>query len=74
MTDYYKNTRNCIDEYNRIQDKIRNHEEPTTNAEDEFLQNHCIYLAHAIIKDAGFGYRSREEMCKMADIVNDVLR
>ena len=51
-----------------------NHEEPTTNAEDEFLQNHCIYLAHAIIKDAGFGCRSREEMCKMADIVNDVLR
>ena len=74
MIDYYKNVRNCIDEYNRIQDKIRNCEEPTTGIEDEFLQNHCIHLAHALIKDAGYGSRSREEMCKMADIVNDVLR
>ena len=51
MTDFYKNTRACIDEYNVIVNKIYRSTEETTNSEDERLQNHPLYLAHALIKD-----------------------
>ena len=74
MKDYYINTRNCIDTYNAIQDKIQNHIDTTNETEDEFLHNFCIYFAHALIKDTGFGQTSREELEKVADIINDVIR
>lgn len=74
MKDYYKNTRDCIDMYNQVVDKIGNNWNDTTNVEDEFLQNFCIHLAHALIKDTGFGSTSREELSKVADIINDVIR
>ena len=51
MTDFYKNTRACIDEYNAIVNKIYRNTEETTDEEDEKLQNHCLYLAHALIRD-----------------------
>ena len=73
MKDYYENVRNVIDEYNQIMDKISHSEETTTNDEDEVLQNFCIYLAHALIKDTGFGQQSREELAKVASIINDVI-
>ena len=38
------------------------------------MSNFCIYLAHALIKDTGTGATSREELSKMADIINDVVR
>ena len=74
MKDFYKNTRARIDEYNRIQDKMRNCADETTDGEDEIIYNHCIYLAHAIIKDAGMSEAAREEMGKMADIINDIIK
>ena len=51
MKDYYINTRECIDDYNRIIDEIYNSPRETTDEEDERLQNHPLYLAHALIKD-----------------------
>lgn len=74
MEDFYKNTRACIDEYNRIQDKMRNCADETTDDEDEKIYNHCIYLAHAIIKDCGMSKVARQEMGRMADIINDIIK
>lgn len=37
MKDYYKNTRECIDDYNRIIDEICNSPRDTTDEEDERL-------------------------------------
>ncbi len=74
MKDYYENTRKCIDEYNFIQEKMTSSPHVTTEGEDEFIQNFCIYFAHALIKDTGFGQSSREELEKITDIVNDVIR
>lgn len=51
MKDYYVNTRACIDDYNAIINKIYTCAEETTDSEDERLQNHPLYLAHALIKD-----------------------
>lgn len=51
LRDYYKKTRKCIDEYNRITDKIKNSPEVTTNEEDEFMDNHYKYLVDALIDD-----------------------
>lgn len=51
MKDFYANVRECIDDYNRILDKICTSPHETTDAEDERLQNHTLYLAHALIKD-----------------------
>lgn len=51
MKDFYTNVRECIDDYNRILDKICTSPHETTDAEDERLQNHPLYLAHALIKD-----------------------
>jgi len=47
---------------------------PTTEEEDEFLSNYCVYLAHALVKDTGFGQTSRDELVKVADIINDIIR
>ena len=73
MDDFYKCTRECIDEYNRIQDKIRNCEDETTDEEDEFIYNHCVHLAHALIKDCGMSKAAREEMGQMAKIIINIV-
>ena len=74
MKDYYVNTRNLIDKYNEVINKIVSSCYESTEQEDEFLTNFCIYLAHALIKDTGMGQTSREELGKVADIINDVIR
>lgn len=74
MKDYYSNTRACIDRYNEILERIKSNPHPTQEDEDEFLQNFCLHLSHALIKDTGYGQLSREELCRVADIINDVIR
>lgn len=74
MEDYYVNTRNIIDKYNEVINKIVSSHYESTEQEDEFLTNFCIYLAHALIKDTGMGQLAREELGKVADIINDVIR
>lgn len=74
MIDYYKHTRECLDNYNRLQNKIKTCIEETTDEEDELMINHSLYLANALIKDAGLSSIARDELCKMADIINDVCR
>lgn len=73
MKDYYKNVRGIIDKYNQICNKVMQSQEELTDDEDEVLHNFCIYLAHALIKDTGFGQQSREELAKVASIINDVI-
>lgn len=70
MKDYYSNLRQIIDEYNSISDKVKTGIEELTNEEDEFMDNFSVYLAHALIKDTGSGQLAREELCKVADIIN----
>ncbi len=72
MGDYYRNTKACIDEYSRICDKAMSIED-LTDEEEEILFNHCVYLAHALIKDCGANTSARKEMGKMADIINDII-
>ena len=55
MKNYYENTINFINEYNRIMDKMMFGEDSTTEDEDEFITNTCIHLAHSLIKDVGTG-------------------
>lgn len=74
MKDYYENTRNVIDKYNQIHNKVYNDPDETFSEEDEFLQNFCLHFAHALIKDTGYDGIDREELCKVADIINDVIR
>ena len=73
MKDYYKNTRQVFDIYNKIMEKIQTSLDETTDDEDEFVANFCLHLAHALIKDTGAGQTSREELCKVADIINTVI-
>lgn len=73
INNYYSNTSDCISEYNRILNKIESFPEETNEDEDEFLQNFCIYLAHALIKDTGFGGKSRDELKRTAEIIIDVI-
>ena len=73
MKDWYKSTRQCIDNYNTVVNKIQFGQDATTEEDDEFLQNFCIHLAHALIKDTGCGQLSREQLGKVADIINDVI-
>lgn len=71
MINYFKNTTQCIEKYNQVLDVIANYSRETTDEEDEFLQNFCLHFAHALIKD----YPGvRDEICKVADIINDVCR
>ena len=74
MEDFYKNTRECIDEYNRIQNKMRTFEAETTDEEDEKIYNHCVYLAHALVRDCGMSEGARNEMGKVAAIINDIIK
>ena len=73
MTDYYYNIRNCIDNYNFICNRIKTSTNETTDEEDEFIQNFCMYFAHALIKDTGYGQNARDELRRIAAIINDVL-
>lgn len=72
MKDYYSNTRKCIDTYNSYVNAVFIDSEELSDDRDEFLQNFCLYLAHALIKDAGPGQIARDELSKVADIINDV--
>ena len=73
MKDYYKNVRSIIDRYNQIMNKICTSTEETNEDDDEFLQNFCLHMAHALIKDSGYGQASREELERVADIIKDVV-
>ena len=73
MKDYYPRTRKVIDEYNNICDKVATSLNELTEDEDEFIQNFCLHLAHALIADTGGGQLAREELEKVADIINDVI-
>lgn len=73
MKDYYKSTRECIDKYNQILDAVYNGLEELSNDQDEFITNFCLYLAHALIKDTGEGGEAREELGRVATIINDVI-
>jgi len=53
---------------------MRNCADETTDDEDEIIYNHCIYLAHAIIKDAGASKSARKEMKQMAEIIVDIVK
>ena len=73
MKDYYKNVRFVIDRYNQIANKIFTFTEETNEDDDEFLQNFCLHMAHALIKDFGYGQISRDELSRIANIINDVV-
>ena len=72
MKDFYPNTRKCIDKYNQISDEIFNGEKETSDEQEEFIMNFCVHLAHALIKDTGGGQLARDELIKMADIIDIV--
>ena len=74
MKNFWENTTDVIGKYNQILNKIYTSKYETDEKEDEFHQNFCMYLAHALIKDVGYDGHFREELCKVADIINDVLR
>ena len=74
MKDYYVNTRKCIDTYNNYVNVVFKDHEELSDDRDEFLQNFCLHLAHALIKDTGSGQLARDELGKIADIINDVVR
>ncbi len=44
-----------------------------TDEEEEFLDNYCIYLAHALLKDTGPGAHARAELSKMCSVIKDVM-
>ena len=73
MKDFFKNVRECIDEYNRIQDKIATSAEETTDEEDEFYDDFSLYLAHALLKDAGDSVFARKDLEKMANIIEYII-
>ena len=72
MYNFYPSTTQCINKYNTIQYKMENLAVETSEVEDEFITNFCVYLAHALIKDTGTGQQSRQELCKTARIILDV--
>lgn len=74
IKDYYSNTRKCIDDYNELDYQIRNCSYELTDEEEERLQHHSLYLAHALLKDVGPGAVARAELSKMCDIIKDVLK
>lgn len=73
MTNYFKNTTDLIDKYNQVINKIRTSKNETTDEDDEFMINFCIYLAHALIKDYGDGGIARSELLRCAKIIKDVI-
>ena len=73
MKDYYKHTNACLRRFNEISDKILNGKEATHDEEDEFLLNFPLYLAQALVSDAGFSETAREQLTKMAGIINEAV-
>ena len=74
MKDFYENTRKCIDRYNQIMENLVTRDSESTDEEDEFIGNFCIHFAHALIADTGFGGAARDELCRITDIIDDVVR
>ena len=73
MKNFYENTFACMSRYNEIMDQMINDiEHTTTDDQDEFMTNFCVYLAHALIKDTGEGQRARKELCQAAEIIKMV--
>lgn len=73
MKDYYKYTRQAIDRYDNIMEDIKTKTTEIDEESEEFVMNFCLHLAHALIKDTGSGQLAREELGKVADIINDVI-
>lgn len=73
MKNYFQNTTNCIIKYNNVIDTISHGLDPTTDDEDEFIINFCIYLAHALIKDYGDTGQARDELLRCVRIIEDVI-
>lgn len=70
MTDYFKTTRAYLDEYNRIQEKIKSSPVETTDSEDIFLDSFIYLLTNGLMIDLGY---NRQELTQMKDILTDAL-
>lgn len=70
MTDYFKTTRAYLDEYNRIQEKIKTSPVETTDSEDVFLDSFIYLLTNGLMIDLGY---NRQELIQMRDILTDAL-
>ena len=70
MTDYFKTTRAYLDEYNRIQEKIKSSPVETTDSEDTFLDSFIYLLTNGLMIDLGY---NRQELIQMRDILTDAL-
>ena len=70
MTDYFKTTRAYLDEYNRIQEKIKTSPVETTDSEDNFLDSFIYLLTNGLMIDLGY---NRQELIQMRDILTDAL-
>lgn len=70
MTDYFKTTRVYLDEYNRIQEKIKSSPVETTDSEDVFLDSFIYLLTNGLMIDLGY---NRQELTQMRDILTDAL-
>ena len=70
MTDYFKTTRAYLDEYNRIQEKIKSSPVETTDSEDTFLDSFIYLLTNGLMIDIGY---NRQELIQMRDILTDAL-
>lgn len=70
MTDYFKTTREYLDEYNRIQEKIKTSPVETTDSEDVFLDSFIYLLTNGLMIDLGY---NRQELTQMRDILTDAL-
>ena len=70
MTDYFKTTRAYLDEYNRIQEKIKTSPVETTNSEDSFLDSFIYYLTNGLMVDLGY---NRRELTQIKDILENAL-
>lgn len=70
MTDYFKTTRAYLDEYNRIQEKIKSSPVETTDSEDIFLDSFIYLLTNGLMIDLGY---NRQELTQMRDILTDAL-
>ena len=70
MTDYFKTTRAYLDEYNRIQEKIKTSPVETTNSEDTFLDSFIYYLTNGLMVDLGY---NRRELTQIKDILENAL-
>ncbi len=70
MTDYFKTTRAYLNEYNRIQEKIKSSSVETTDSEDNFLDSFIYLLTNGLMTDLGY---NRQELTQMKDILTDAL-